>query len=72
MDYLPEAIKELLLKLTMLLTGNLMHPRRWVLKNLTNTSVPYLKKNERLCLIWQKQRIMIKAPLRRIFPEESS
>ena len=71
MDYLPEVTKELLLKLTMLLTGNPMHPGRWVLKNSTNTSVPYLKKNERLCSIWQKQRIMIKAPLRRIFPEES-
>ena len=72
MDYLPEVIKELSLELTMLLTGNPMHPRRWVLKNSTNTSVPYLKKNERLCLIWQKQRIMIKALPRRIFPEESS
>ena len=70
-DYLPEVIKELLLKLTMLSIGNLMHPGRWVPKNSTNTSAPYLKKNERLCSIWQKQRIMIKAPPRSIFPEES-
>ena len=48
MDYLPEVTKELLLELTMLSTGNLMHPERWVLKNLTNTSAPYLKRNEKL------------------------
>ena len=71
MNYLPEITKELLLELTMLSIGNLMHPGRWDLKNSTNTSAPYLKKNKRLCLIWQKRRIMIKASLRRIFPEES-
>ena len=72
MDYSPKVIKELSLKLTMLSTGNLMHPGRWDLKNSTNISAPYLKRNEKLCSIWQKWRIMIKVPPRRIFPEESS